>query len=320
MVDFRCHSSRAFQGIVCAMLTVTCVFVGGCGSSGGSISLPGSTTDKTSGPSFTVPSSIVESSFDAESAVSENGGKIDASSVSQGYVAASAINSSRLKFQITNGQMSYNYDLPGDGTPIVCPINMGDGLYTFRIMQNTSGNNYVEIASTSADVMLDSEFEPFLRPNVYCDYSEQSDCVAEARTLAQTAQNQGDALKAVCGFITSNISYDTTKASELSSVTGYVPNPDETLATGKGICFDYASLGAAMLRSLGIPTKVITGYVSPDGIYHAWIMVYLDGSWTSAEFKVDDKTWSRVDLTFAAAGGPNEYVGDAVDYTDRYTY
>ena len=99
-----------------------------------------------------------------------------------------------------------------------------------------------------------------------------------------------------------------------------MPNPDATLAEGKGICFDYVSLGAAMLRSLGIPTKIVTGYVSPDSIYHAWNLVYLDGSWKSVEVSVDPNTWTRIDLTFAAAGGSGKTVGDAKEYTDRYTY
>ena len=74
-----------------------------------------------------------------------------------------------------------------------------------------------------------------------------------------------------------------------------------------------------MLRSLGIPCKVITGYVSPDDVYHAWNMVYADGSWHSVEFSVDQDSWSRVDLTFAAAGA-GDTVGDGTSYTDRYVY
>ena len=116
-----------------------------------------------------------------------------------------------------------------------------------------------------------------------------------------------------------NVSYDNDKASKLKQATGYVPNPDKTLTSKKGVCFDYASLGAAMLRSVGIPTKIVTGYVSPDQIYHAWIMVYIDGTWKSAQFSVDRNTWSRVDLTFAASGD-NKNVGDGKEYTDRYVY
>ena len=79
------------------------------------------------------------------------------------------------------------------------------------------------------------------------------------------------------------------------------------------------SLSTAMLRSMGIPTKLVTGYVGEDELYHAWIMVYIDGEWHSALFSVDRNTWSRCDVTFASTGS-TKYTGDASAYTDRYTY
>ena len=60
---------------------------------------------------------------------------------------------------------------------------MGDGSYTFAVMRNTGGSNYVETASTTADVHLVSEFAPFSQPNIFCDYNENSACVAKAREL-----------------------------------------------------------------------------------------------------------------------------------------
>ncbi|MEQ3364252.1 transglutaminase-like domain-containing protein [Raoultibacter massiliensis] len=291
-----------------------------CGSE--DAATPGSASNAdgtTNGPAYEIPT-MATAAFDASAATGENGAVIDTSSLAQGYVAASAESESRLKFQVIQGDMSYNYDLDGDGAPLVCPLNMGDGSYTFRVMQNTSGNNYVELYSTAADVTLDSEFEPFLRPNVFCSYTDQSACVAKAKELAAGATNEGDVMRAVYEWIVDNIAYDTEKAIALADATGYVPDPDSTIAQGKGICFDYASLAAAMLRSLGIPCKIITGYVSPDGIYHAWNLVYLNGSWVSAEVIVESNTWTRIDLTFAAAGGASGYVGDGTTYTDRYTY
>ncbi len=296
---------------------LACLLLASCDGANGPIGAGGGSG--TSGPAYKMPA-VAEASFDEGTALSENGGMIDVSSVSEGFVAASATNESRLKFQVAKGDMTYNYDLPNDGTPLIFPLNMGDGPYTFGIMQNTSGSNYVEITSAAADVTLDSEFEPFIRPNVFCDYDADSQCVAKAQQLAANAENQGDVLKAVYEWITENIRYDTDKAAALADATGYVPDPDETLAEGSGICFDYASLGAAMLRSLGIPCKIITGYVSPDGIYHAWNVVYLDGSWISVEVNVESQTWTIIDLTFAAAGASQEYVGDGTAYTERYTY
>lgn len=273
----------------------------------------------TSGPAYALPEGLTLSTYNAEAAEVGNDCAIDISSAPQGYVGAAAISESRLKFQVVKGDMSYNYDLPGDGTPIIVPLNMGSGAYTFRIMQNTSGNNYVELFSVSETISLVSETAPFLVPNIFVDYGESSAVVAKARELASGAANQGDVVRNVYQWVVSNITYDYDKAAELASVTGYVPNPDETLATRTGICFDYASLGAAMLRSLGIPCQVITGYVSPNDVYHAWNMVYIDGEWVSVEISIKPNSWTRVDLTFAASGASNT-IGDGTSYTDRYTY
>ena len=244
---------------------------------------------------------------------------IDVSTVNEGYVSVAAESAARLKFQVTNGDMTYNYDLPNNGTPTMYPINMGDGPYLFRIMQNTSGSNYVELDSTTADIALPSEFVPFLLPNMFCNYNGSSSCVGKAKELVESSATEGDALAAICMYVVKNVRYDNAKAEKLATTSGYAPDPDETLATGMGICFDYSSLAAAMLRSQGIPTKIVTGYVDPGEIYHAWIMVYIDGTWKTAQFDVAAKTWSRLDTTFASTGG-GSFVGDGVGYTDRYVY
>lgn len=297
----------------CALAAVLCSCSGG-GAQGG-----GSDAGSTDGPAYQVPASIQPAAYDADAATVTAAGGIDTSHAGEGYVAASATNSARLKFQVVRGDASYNYDLPGDGTPIVCPLNMGNGAYTFRIMQNTSGNNYVEIASAQANVQMADEFEPYLRPNQFCNFTDSSQCVQQARQLAADASNEGDVVRAVYQWVVGNITYDYDKAAELVNATGYIPDPDATLAARSGICFDYASLSAAMLRSLGIPCQVITGYVAPDQLYHAWNMVYINGTWVSVEFSINPDEWTRMDLTFAAAGSSST-TGDGTGYTDRYVY
>lgn len=280
----------------------------------------GAAEDSTTGDAYTAPASLASVNTDMAGATSKNGASIDASHVADGYVCASGTGSSRLKFQVSSGQMSYNYDLETDGAAYAFPLQMGSGAYVFRVMQNTSDNNYVEICRVESSVALSDEFAPFVRSNVYCSFSESSDCVAKARELAADCENEGDVVKAVYGYLTENISYDNDKAAELKDATGYIPDPDTTLAEGKGICFDYASLAAAMLRSLGIPCKIVTGYVSPDDIYHAWNLVYIDGTWKSTSIEVSSDTWSLIDTTFGAADASENYVGDGTSYTERYTY
>lgn len=300
----------------------------GCASTGSagtaSAEAPGAAdgAGTTSGPSFERPSPIVLSPLSDAALNGTVEAGIDVSSVSKGYVGATGISDKRLKFRVSKDERDYTYDLPNDGTPIVCPLSLGDGTYTFTIFQNTHDDSYVTLDPTpiTLDVVMDSEFEPFIRPSVYCEYGESSACVQKANELAQGAENQGDVLRAVYSWISENIAYDKEKARELADAKGYVPDPDKTMQSGKAICFDYASLAAAMLRSQGIPTKIVTGYVSPDNIYHAWNMVYLDGTWVSARVSVSADAWSRIDITLVSLEGETQYVGDGTTYTDLLTY
>lgn len=276
-------------------------------------------SDETSGPAFVRPD-LALSPLNPATAIEQNGASIDVSQVEQGYVSVAATSQNRLKFQVSKGDYEYNYDLPNDGTAISCTLSEGDGAYSFTVWENTSGNRYAELASVlDYQVNLSDEFQPFIRPSIYCDYDAQSASTQLANNLCEDAQNQGDALHNIYRWIVDNISYDEEKAQALVNATGYIPSPDETLSSKRGICFDYASLAAAMLRSQGIPCKIVTGTVSPDNIYHAWNLVYIDGTWIGTGVDVEQNTWTRIDTTFAAGSGSN-YVGDGTNYTDRYTH
>ena len=312
---------KVIATLLCILALASIPACGGAaeGSSSGkaeALGLPGGGESEATGAAYSQPKGVLE----AKSAA-DTGGEPDVCTdyAESGYVVAQASSAARLKFQVKVGEQAYNYDLPNDGTQTVYPLNMGNGPYVLRIMQNTSGNNYVELYAAEIDVKLSSEFAPFLVSNMYCDYDAKSDCVKKARELTASSSNEAQVVKEVCEFVASSVTYDNAKAERLAKSSGYVPDPDDTLKTGTGICFDYASLSAAMLRSLGIPTRVMTGYVGKDQVYHAWIMVYVDGTWHSASFTVDPKKWSRCDVTFASTGS-TQYVGDASAYTDKYMY
>ena len=244
---------------------------------------------------------------------------VDVSSVQSGYVGVSGISESRLKFQIIKDDVTYTYDLPSDGTPTIYPIQSGNGTYVMRAMENVVDTKYACIYSTEVEVALRDEFQPYIRPSSYVNYKKDSKCVKKAAELAQQAPDALGVVSAVYDFICETVVYDTYKAETVQS--GYLPTPDETMKTGKGICFDYASLAAAMLRSQGIPTKVIFGYVSPDDLYHAWNMFYTtETGWVTVSYKVDKNNWHRLDLTFSANGADNEFIGNGENYADLFCY
>lgn len=303
---------------VCALLLFACVFLTGCSALpfGSNPTFEGTT----SGPAYSEPDSIPVNSFNETDAIKFAGGAIDASQTAKGYVAAKGESSTRLKFQVIFNGNSYNYDLPNDNTPLFAPLSLGNGTYTFRIMQNTTGSNYSIVGGTTTQVELENEFVPFLRPSVYCDFTPNSESVKRAESLARDAKNEGDVVRNIYTWIVKNIQYDDAKAEKLAVATGYIPDPDDSLKTSTGICFDYASLAAAMFRSLGLPCKIITGYVTPDDIYHAWNMIYINGEWVSAQVTIKPNEWCRVDTTFGATQGNNKNVGDGLTYTDKFVY
>ena len=256
--------------------------------------------------------------FDPDAAEGNDEVQVDMSSVNSGYLALVCNSDKRIKLQVLKDEEKYVYDVI-QGVPQIFPLQCGDGTYTFRVMKNIEENKYFELYSCSAEVTLADANDPYLRPNQYADYDRGSECVVKAGELAADASSEEDFVNSVFKFVTSGVSYDYEKAETVPS--GYIPEPDETMSTGKGICIDYASLTASMLRSQGIPTKIIFGYVAPNDLYHAWNMFYTEKTgWTTVEFKVSPGDWHRIDLTFSANGSNASFIGNGSNYTDVYQY
>ena len=257
--------------------------------------------------------------FHAEHAQGEDGLLVDLEHMNDGYISVCMTTDSVMKLQVLKDEDTYTYSLNSDGTVNVFPVQCGNGTYTVRVMQNVVDTRYTEVASYEQEVSIADEFAPYLYNSDYVNYNADSDCVALAKELAAHESDELGVVSAIYDYICAHITYDSALAASVPN--GYMPVLDEVLASGTGICFDYASLAAAMLRSQGIPTKVIFGYVAPDDIYHAWNMFYTEESgWVTVDFQVDTDTWNRMDLTFAANGADDSFIGNGTNYTDVYFY
>ena len=160
----------------------------------------------------------------------------------------------------------------------------------------------------------------FLYPNQYVNFNSGSAAVATAAQLT-AGMDQIQTVEAVYHYVTTHVTYDYAKAQSVKS--GYLPNVDSTLATGTGICFDYAALMTAMLRSRDIPTKLVIGYTGD--LYHAWVSVYINGvGWVDDVIYFDGTKWSLMDPTFISTGGNSDaakqYVGTGANYREKYSY
>lgn len=296
--------------LIFLMLAVCC----GC-SGGGGTGTGGSGSDEDIPP---FEPKYYGSEFHEDKAEGSNGALIDFSSTEEGYIGVRASGDKRLKVQVIKDDETYTYDLRSDKAQIF-PLQLGDGEYTVKVMENIDNDRYYEVYSDSTSVTLKDPKEPYMRPNTYADYSESSDCVKEAAKLAEGAETEDEFVDRVYDHICKTITYDYEEAQNVQ--TGYIPEPDEVFHSGKGICLDYACLAASMLRSQGIPTKIIFGYVGPKDLYHAWNMFYTEAEgWTTVDINVNPGDWSRVDLTFSANGENAEFIGDGANYQEVYQY
>lgn len=245
---------------------------------------------------------------------------LDISNASQGYVCASYFGTCpKVKFQITGPDgVTYTYNLTGGNE--FFPLSAKSGTYTFGIYENITGTSYSVNMVQTLDIAISSQFGPFLYPNQYCMFNANSAAVKKASELAYTANNDLDVVSNIYHYVIQNISYDYTKAANITS--GYVCNVDATLASGTGICLDYAAVMTCMLRSQGIPTRLEVGYAG--SAYHAWISTYItDVGWVSGIIEFDGASWSLMDPTFAANSSADElknFIGNGSNYTLKYMY
>ncbi|MDY4668886.1 MAG: transglutaminase-like domain-containing protein [Oliverpabstia sp.] len=247
---------------------------------------------------------------------------IDISHKDQGYVMARySGDAAKANIQITGSDgINYKYFLASSDTYTPLPLTSGSGSYQIDAYENVVDNKYTPLFKESMEVTLSDELLPYLYPNQYVFFTEEMNAVSTARDTVASAQSDLDAVADIYHYIIEHITYDEEKAASVKP--GYLPDIDSTLSSGKGICFDYASLTAAMLRSQGIPTRLEIGYSGE--VYHAWISVYIeDKGWIDKIIEFSGDSWTRMDPTFASGNDNNkkilEYIGDGSNYTLQYT-
>ena len=248
------------------------------------------------------------------------GVKLDLSNTNQGYfMVAYSGSADKLLIQVEGSDnIPYRYYFDPDGKYSALPLTAGNGNYAVTAYENVGDNRYAVIFTKTVEVTLENEALPFLYSNQYVNFDENTKAVAKAKTLTQ-GKTEIEAVQAIYQYVIKNVVYDDEKAATVKS--GYLPNVDETLKTKKGICFDYAALMTAMLRSSGIPTRLDIGYAT--NIYHAWISTYLEEQgWVDNVIKFDGKNWTMMDPTFAAGGGEGiqDFITDSSNYNIEYVH
>ena len=252
---------------------------------------------------------------------------IDYSNSANGYVMIKYKNTStkQLKVIITgpSGE-KYTYNLSMNAEYVVYPLSDGNGSYSIGVYENIEGNRYSTALTHNVTVRLNDEFAPFLRPNQYVNFNANSQTVAKAAELVEEAEDllgEDGKISAIYNYVVRNLTYDRERARTVQS--GYLHDVDDVLEKGKGICFDYAAVMAAMLRSQQIPTRLVVGYAG--SAYHAWIDVWSEEEgWINNVIEFAGDEWKLMDPTFASSGGQSsavmQYIGTGSNYNAKYLY
>lgn len=298
--------------LFCIIAFSLCFFLSGCSKS--DLASEQGTRDNT--PLVRLPVSDGKITYGNQLA------SIDASHTEDGYVMAAYTGSaSNAKLQLTGpDQVVYTYDLISGNDYDTFPFSAGDGDYILSVLEELESEQYAVAFSQIISVTLKSPYTPFLYPNQFVNYTEDTKAVSKAAHLAADARTDLEVVTAIYHFTINDIVYDDEKAATVT--TGYLPDVDQTLETQKGICFDYAALMTCMLRSQRIPTKLQIGYAGD--VYHAWISTYLEEiGWVDNIIQFNGKEWSMMDPTFASGAKSNpqaeEFIKEPSNYIVKYS-
>ena len=255
---------------------------------------------------FRAGNRLIEPIFSDSEAYTEKDVELDLSSAENGYVGIKNDKYPKVVLQVV-GNITQNHHIRQREEPYIYPIPES-GKYNFRVLKNIEDDKYTEMFHVEKDITLVDEFQPWLRPNEYVNYEDSSPVVEFAHGVYAFSENDKDFVNKIGEYITSRIVYDKDKIFTLEN--NYISDPNVTYKEEKGICMDYAVLAATMLRSQGIPTKVVIGHVEikEKEEYHAWNRIYVDGE------------WQLYDFTFMAGGYSLESVRSEFNYHDEQYY
>lgn len=130
-------------------------------------------------------------------------------------------------------------------------------------------------------IALTSMHQYWLKEGLAVTWTDEIDALAEEICLE--AENDKEKVQAIYCWITTNIRYDYEAEMVYQNV-----DISRTVETKKGICYDYATLFAALCRSQGIPCFILDGYSRDNSSYkHTWNRVYYDNRYWNLDVTYD---------------------------------
>ena len=202
---------------------------------------------------------------------------VDASNADQGYIMVKGPKTkTRMKVTVEITGTKLQYDINGEGEYEVFPLQLGRTNYTVSLWRQVEGKKYGKIGQVKVAAKMEDELSCFLYPNQYVNYTADSPCVLKATELCEGMTDQKEIFNTVCDYIKKNFFYDFIKSVTVAGSSGMLPDIEYCWNNKMGICQDLSALTCAMLRSQGVPARLIIGRLG-SGTAHAWVLAVVNG-------------------------------------------
>ena len=211
----------------------------------------------------------------------------------------------RIKVLVDKDGTRYNYNLNEEGKTESFPLQLGNGTYKISVMEQTVDNKYRQVATESLTLNMENPNDVYLNAIQSIAWDESMEPIQFASARTEGLAIEGTTTTLYQDMIT-QYGYDYAKLMNLPS--NYIPMIESTFLVKTGICYDFSSLYASMLRSQGVPVKLVKGYTPNAEGYHAWNEVY------------DAKTgeWHVIDTTYDLQATGKKVVVQMIKPTQDY--
>ena len=227
-----------------------------------------------------------------------------------GFSLANFSEGSILKLIIKKDGKQYLYDLTPDGQACYFPLQMDNGEYTIGILEKVEGKSYKYLKKMTIEAEIDNELDVYLNPMQYNDWTSNEEFTTLIDSITENATSDEEITNSIYKYMIENFSYDYNKAASVQS--GYIPSISLLANEKNGICYDYSAIFSAALRYKGVPCKLLKGYSTYVGSYHAWNQVCLNGQWMTVDVTID-AYYNNYNMSY-------NFAKETEKYTEKYVY
>ncbi len=173
--------------------------------------------------------------------------------------------------------------------------------------RNISGTTYRVVTSKKVNAKIENAYAPYLIATTDVQFTSGDDVCKKAAELCKDAKtDMGQGHRDLQLHRRSlHLRHQARERHHLRKVSKYIPDTAATLNSNKGICYDLASLFAAMCRSQNIPCTLTKGYAGSS--YHAWNKVNISGNWYQIDMTYAVTKRVINETTFAGCVSPLTY-------------